>query len=272
MKKVVGLLAVALLLGACGDAGAGEKETKEKFVVGMECNYAPYNYQVSETTDTSVFLGGAGSCDGYDVMIAGKIADALGKQLEVKKLEWDGLPTALQSGEIDAIIAGMTADAEREEGIDFTTPYYDSEMVMIVRKDDALANATSIQDFSGKAVIGQINTNYDKVIEQINNVNHLTPKPAYPEMVVALTSKEADGITAELPVADGVVAANPSLTYVRFAEGKEFEIDNSVSIGLKEGTRDSEEFKAIQKALDEISAETRTELMKKAIDNAPTGE
>lgn len=271
MKKVVSLMAVCMVLTACGNSGSSEGG-KDKFIVGMECNYAPYNYQVSEATDTSISLGGAGYCDGYDVMIAQKIAATLGKELEVKKLEWDGLPTSLQSGDIDAIIAGMTANDEREQGIDFTTPYYDSEMVMIVRKDDALANATSIQDFSGKAVMGQINTNYDEVIDQIKDVNHLTPKSAYPEMVVSLTSKEADGITAELPVAQGVVAANPSLTFVRFEEGKGFDIDNSVSIGLKEGTRGSEEFEAVQKALDGIDENTRIDLMKNATDNAPTGE
>lgn len=271
MKKVVGFVAACLLLTGCG--GSGESQGgKEKLVVGMECNYAPYNYQVSDATDTSVSLGGAGHCDGYDVMIAQRIADSLGKELEIKKLEWDGLPTALQSGDIDAIIAGMTANEDREQGIDFTTPYYDSEMVMIVRKDDALANATNIQDFSGKAVIGQINTNYDEVIDQIKDVNHLTPKPAYPEMVVSLTSGEADGITAELPVAEGVVAANPSLSFVRFSQGNGFDIDNSVSIGLKEGTRGSEEFEKIQKALDQIDEATRIDLMKKATDNAPTGE
>lgn len=57
---------------------------------------------------------------------------------------------SLESGEIDAIIAGMTANEEREQGIDFTTPYFESEMVLIVRADDDLVHATSIQDFSGK--------------------------------------------------------------------------------------------------------------------------
>lgn len=273
MKKLVGLLAVCMLLTACGNGGSGSADSgKEKFIVGMECNYAPYNYQVNDATDTSVSIGNAGHCDGYDVMIANKIAEAMGQELEIKKMEWDGLQPALQSGEIQAIIAGMTANEEREQGIDFTTPYYDTEMVMIVRKDDALASADSIQAFAGKAVIGQLNTNYDTVIDQIDNVTHLTPKSAYPEMVMSLTSGEADGITAEVPVAEGVVAANPNLTFIRFAEGKGFDIDNSVSIGLKEGSRDSDFFKKVQKALDGISESSRLEMMKKATENAPTGE
>lgn len=272
MKKLGCLLTFCLLLGGCGGNSAENGSAQDSFVVGMECNYAPYNWQTNAQTDTSVSIGGAGYCDGYDVMVSQKIADALGKKLEIKKLDWDGLEPALTSGSIDAIIAGMTANEEREQGIDFTTPYYDSEMVLIVRKDDALASATSIQDFSGKAVIGQMNTNYDTVIDQIQNVNHLTPKAAYPDMVIALKSGEADAITAEVPVAEGVVAANPELSFVTFAQGKGFDIDNSISIGLKEGTRGSEAFDAVQKALDGITQETRIDMMKKAVENAPTGE
>ncbi len=271
MKRMMGVLAVCSLLGACGNAGAGA-ENSDTFVVGMECNYAPFNWQSNQETNTSVSLGGAGYCDGYDVMVAKEIASSLDKELEIKKLEWDGLQLSLQSGEIDAIIAGMTANPEREQGIDFTTPYYESEMVMIVRGDDSLASATGIQDFSGKNVIGQMNTNYDDIIDQIEGVNHLTPKATYPELVVSIQSGEADGTTAELPVAQGIVEANSDLAIVYFEDGQGFDIDTSVSIGLKEGSRDSDFFNEVQAALDAISTQTRDEWMTQAKDNAPTGE
>ncbi|MGL4337747.1 MAG: transporter substrate-binding domain-containing protein [Turicibacter sp.] len=270
MRKLIGVLMVCSVLTACGaNEGTGNSDS---FVVGMECNYAPFNWQLNKATDTSVEIGGAGYCDGYDVMVAREIATSLGKEVKIKKLEWDGLQASLESGEIDAIIAGMTANDQREQGIDFTTPYFESEMVMIVRKDDPLATATGIQDFSGKNVIGQMNTNYDEVIDQIEGVNHLTPRSAYPELVVSLLSQEADGVTAELPVAQGVVAANPDLTIVQFADGLGFDIDTSVSIGLKEGSKGTETFNKIQSALDSISEDTRIEWMTKARENAPTGE
>lgn len=268
MKKIVVMLMVCVFL--C--LGLNVRADEDEFVVGMECNYAPYNWQSNEAGEYGVSIGAAGYCNGYDVRIAQDIADALGKKLVIKKLAWDGLQAALDSGEIDAIIAGMTANEDRENGIDFTTPYYDSDMVMIIRKGDDLENATSIQDFSGKNVIGQLSTNYDTVIDQIEGVNHLTPKDNYPEMVIALKSGEADGITAEVPVAQGITNANPDLTYVTFAEGQGFDIDNSVSIGLKEGSRGSEEFNAIQAALDSIDEETRIEYMTWASENAPTGD
>lgn len=259
MKKIVFFVALSLML--CGCHGTSSSDKNDTFVVGMECNYAPFNWQTTKQTETSVSLQGAGYADGYDVIIAQKIADKLNKKLVIKKLSWDGLQPALESGTIDAIIAGMTADEKRENGIDFTTPYYQSEMTMIVRKGDTCSKFTDIQQFSGKSIVGQKNTNYDTVIDQIKGVVHLTPKQSYPEMVFALHQKEADGITAELPVAQGIVESNPDLTYVKFDEGKNFVIDTSVSIGLKEGSRDSEEGKAIQEALDSISIEERNQIM-----------
>jgi ABC-type amino acid transport substrate-binding protein len=264
----------ALMLTGCGSAsGSDDTSSSDTFTVGMECDYAPFNWQTAEETDTTVSLGsGVGYCDGYDVRVSQAIADNLGKELVIKKINWDGLQPALESGEIDAIVAGMTANDEREEGIDFTTPYYESEMVMIVSKDSDLANATSISDFSGRKVIGQKNTNYDTIIDQIEGVDHVTPKSKYPELILALQTGEAEAITAELPVAQGIVEANPDLTYVTFEEGKGFDVDTTVSIGLKNDTRDTDFFKSVQEALDQISEDQRLTWMKEAVETAPTGE
>lgn len=268
-----------MILAGCSSASNGSSTASnasadsDTFTVGMECNYAPFNWQQVEGSDTAVELGGgAGYCDGYDVMISQDIAENLGKKLVVKKINWDGLQPALDSGEIDAIVAGMTANEEREEGIDFTTPYFSSEMVLIVPKGSELESFTDIQQFSGHKVIGQKNTNYDTVIDQIEGVNHVVPKSAYPELVLALQTGEAKAITAELPVAKGICEANPDLTYITFEEGKGFDIDTAVSIGLKNNSRDSEEFNAVQEALDKITQETREEYMQNAVNNAPTNE
>lgn len=274
MKKLLAasLVGAMALAGCSGGQDAAEDNT---FTVGMECGYQPFNWQTSDAeTDSAVEIsGGGGYCDGYDVMMSQAIADELGQELEVKKISWDGLQPALESGEIDAIIAGMTASEEREEGIDFTSPYYESEgMVMIVRADSEMAGYTDIQQFSGHNVIGQKNTNYDTVIDQIEGVNHQTPLATYPELVAALQNGVADGITAEMPVAEGVVAANPGLAIVQFDEGHGFEVDTTVSIGLAEGSRDSDFFNAVQEALDSIDQDTRNEYMATAVENAPTEE
>jgi amino acid ABC transporter, amino acid-binding/permease protein len=277
-KLATAALAMTFVLSGCGGSEDDGKNVssvtgKEKFVVGMECNYAPFNWQSNEQTDTSVAIGGAGYCNGYDVRVARYVAEQLDREIEVKKVSWEGLQPALNSGEIDAVIAGMTADDKRRAGMDFTTPYYESEMVMIVRKSDKkVAKYNDIQQFKGKTVIGQKSTNYDTVIDQIKGVKHATPKATYPEMIVALQKKEVDGITAELPVAEGAVAANKDLTIVHFKKGKGFDIDTSVSIAMKKGTSDSQLFKDVQKAVDNLSKKTRDEWMKEARKAQPKAE
>ena len=273
-------LAVRLALAGCGggtsssqsseSSEAGAPVEKTQFVVGMECNYAPFNWTQVEDGESAVSLGGAGYADGYDVVMAKYIADALGKELVIKKIEWTGLEPAVSNGEIDAIIAGMTATPEREEGVDFTQPYYESEMVCIVKADSDLAAATSLADFSGCRVLGQLNTTYDEIIDQIPEVEHLTPMQSYPLMVVALQNGEAEALTAELPVAEGIVAANPDLTIVRFAEGQGFEVDTTVSIAVAEGNTELRD--AIQGVLDTIDTDTRNQWMRAAVERQPAVE
>lgn len=271
-------LAMVLVLAGCGgntpntpggSSGSGAPQ-QATLVVGMEANYAPFNWTQVEGGGSAVSLGGAGYADGYDVVMAQAIADGLGMKLEIKKIEWTGLEPALSSGEIDAIIAGMTDSPERRQGADFTKPYYESEMVCIVRAGDTLASAFALADFSGKKVLGQLNTIYDEIIDQIPGVDHRTPMQSYPLMVVALQQGEADALTAELPVAEGVVAANPDLAIVKFADGQGFDADTTVSVAVRKGETDL--LGQIQAVLDTISGDTRNQWMREAVERQPAGE
>ena len=107
--------------------------------VAMECAYAPFNWTDMNTPSLgAVAISGEGKdgmyANGYDVQIAQYIANKLGMKLEVYSYEWDGLIPALNSGAVDAIIAGMSPTAEREEQIDFTSVYYSSNLVIIYKK------------------------------------------------------------------------------------------------------------------------------------------
>lgn len=94
-----------MMLAGCGDGSANGGSAKT-FTVGMECNYAPFNWTQVEGDDYSVALEGAGHAGGYDVMMAKTLAEKMGATLVIKKLAWEGLEPAVTSGEIDAIIAG----------------------------------------------------------------------------------------------------------------------------------------------------------------------
>ncbi|MFR4559958.1 MAG: transporter substrate-binding domain-containing protein [Flavonifractor plautii] len=76
--------------------------------VGMECAYAPYNWTQMDDSNGAVPVSNVPGAyaNGYDVMIAQRICDANGWELEVVSTAWDSLIPALQSGTIDVAIAG----------------------------------------------------------------------------------------------------------------------------------------------------------------------
>ena len=278
-RRTTSALLAAVLLAGCGSSTAAASTASTSGTasedggvlrVGMECNYAPFNWSTDTATDTSQPLDGGGYCDGYDVVIAEKMAEAAGRRLEVHKLDWDNLILNLQNNEIDAIIAGMTATDERKEVVDFTSPYYESEEVIIVKKDSPYASATSIQDFSGATVQGQMNTIYDEVIDQIEGVNHAQAASDFPAAIQALSSGAVDGVVSELPVANGVVTANPDLAIVRFAEGQGFTADTTVSIAVRK--EDDELQQQLEDALGKISTDERNKLMEEAVERQPAND
>lgn len=289
--KKAGLVALAAtMLAACGsdttattsdDASATSAAESEEststgtFRVGMECNYAPFNWTTTEEGEFTQPLTTADYCDGYDVVIATTIAESLGREVEIVKTDWDSLIIDLQQGQLDAVIAGMTDTPEREEEISFTTPYYVSPEVVIVRADSELANITDIQELSGYTVQGQMGTLYDTIIDEIEGVNHAEAATDFPAAINALQHGDVDAVTSELPVAIGVVNANPDLTYVQFEDGHGFSSEGdeggvTVSIGIaKENTELLDE---VQAALDEISEEDRQSIMEAAVLRQPSSE
>ena len=259
------LLLTLCLLSACG----GSKDTLK---VAMECNYAPFNWTQSTESNRTVKIGAGGYADGYDVQIAKKIADGLGRELEIVKIEWDGLTPAIQSGTADLIIAGMSPTAERALTIDFSDPYYESDLVIVVKKDSAYASATSIANFSGAKITGQLNTFHYTVIDQIDGVQKQTAMETFPAMIVALNAGTIDGYVSERPGAKSAVDANPELSFVAFADGSGFEVskeDVAIAVGLKQGSELTAE---VNKILAKISEEERQTMMEEALANQPLSE
>lgn len=270
MKKaiaaaLVGFMAMGLLAGC----GGGKEDEDNTLRIGMECAYAPFNWTQTDDSNGAVPIESGDYANGYDVQIAKKVAEGLGKELVIVKTEWDGLVPAVDSGVIDGIIAGMSPTEERKKSIDFSENYYVSDLVIVVRADSPYANATSIQDFAGATITAQLGTFHDTVIDQIEGVNHVTPMPDFASMRVALDSKVIDGYVSERPEGISAAAANPNFTYVGFAveNGFEYEInDAAIAMGLK---KDSPLTEDINKILAGISQEERDQLMADAIANQP---
>jgi putative lysine transport system substrate-binding protein len=198
------MVSMLMTLTACGKIDATKDlETVQKdgvLKVGMECNYAPFNWTQTASSDTAVALSAGGYGDGYDVQIALKLADALGVKLEIVKLKWEGLIPALESGKVDCIIAGMSPTAERKESIDFSDPYYKSELVVVVEGAGKYAGATTLADFSGAKITGQLDTCNYTVIDQIPEVQKQTALSDFPSMIAALQGAKSTVMSVSFPL------------------------------------------------------------------------
>ncbi|NLB85209.1 MAG: transporter substrate-binding domain-containing protein [Acholeplasmataceae bacterium] len=260
-------LFVGILLTGCRGQKAYDFETRDTIIVGLEAEYAPYNWATSVSSDFTFPINGRKDfADGYDVAMAKKIAEGLGKKLVIKAIDWEGLIPAAERGSIDLIIAGMTPTPLREQSILFSDEYYRAEPVIVLRKDSSYANATSINDFSGAKIIAQMSTIYETLVEQVNGAIPQTSLKDYADLKLSIENKGSDIMIAELPVAIGMVNKNDDLTYIRFEEGNGFVVDTKqviVSIGM---TLINTELKArIDAILDLISHEERDLIMDAAI-------
>lgn len=270
MKKLfvlMMLVVLGLFLSACG--GVKFNESKGELVIGLECEYSPFNWTETTKSETNVEIYGQTGlyAEGYDIQIARRVADSLGLKLVVKKIAWEGLIPALQSGDIDAIIAGMSPTEERKESINFSNPYYRSEHVVIVKDGGRFANATRFADFAGANVIGQKGTAYEDLASQLATragANAQAPLGTVPLIISSILADSTDVTVVEKPVALGVCASNPSLKWIKLEEA--FEVDEAdvvVSIGVRKV--DTNLLDRINDALASISDADREALMLNAV-------
>lgn len=282
MKKklllFVAAMMTALVLTACGaddsDSSSSSEGNDEQqassdvLKVGMEAGYPPFNWTQQDDSNGAVKIDGSAEyAGGYDVEIAKKVAEGLGKELVIVKMAWDGLVPALQSGVVDAIIAGMSPTEERKESINFTENYYTSDFVIVVKKGSPFEKAKTLADFEGAKITSQLGTSNYNVIEQIPNVQLQTAMEDFSAMRVAVQSGVIDGYVAERPEAVSATAANENFAYVEFEEG--FETDpaqTAVAIGVRKDYDLTEKMSEIIKT---ISEEERVKLMDEAIANQP---
>lgn len=272
MKKLFlmfALIFIGAYLTSCGSVKFNEKSGK--IIIGLECDYAPFNWTEMEKSDTNYPIDNVKGAyaEGYDVQMAKMIADSLGYELVIKKIEWDGLIPALSSGAIDMIIAGMSPTEERKLKIDFSDAYYESTHVLLGLSTSSYLNAKKYTDLSGAKVVGQKNTIYDEIASEICTKNtdckYLTALESVPLIVTAIKSGVADLTVLEEPVAKGLVAADSNLSYFKLDETFTLsEEDKIVSIGLRKVDKNLKN--KINEALEKISSSKRLEMMSEAVE------
>ena len=292
MKRMLSMilaLTLALALSACG-GNAAPAESKAPaagsvgvedgvLTVGMECAYAPYNWTQMNDANGAVAISNVPGAyaNGYDVMIAKKICEANGWELEIVSSAWDSLTPAVQSQSMDANIAGQSMTADRMKEVDMAGPYYYATIVCVTTKDSPFASAKSIADLAGGKCTAQSGTIwYDSCLPQIPDAQKLAPAETAPAMIMQLQTGSVDFICTDMPTAMGAVAKDDNLVILNFSGtdgdfqfATEEERAENVNIGISVRKGNTELKQAIDSVLSQMTQEDFNDLMDQAISAQP---
>ena len=255
MKKVTKTLALALAtammvgaLAACGGDGASNQNGSTEESTTTESNAENSTAAESNADSSSVeesadnvntvvdgtitfgtnpefppfeFIAASGvidTYDGIDMAIAKKIAEDNGMSVAMESMEFDSLLIALQNGQIDAVIAGMTITEERAESVNFSTPYYTATQVMIVKEDSDIASAADmadkricvVQGYTGETCVKEMGYKYEAFKKGT-------------EAIMELANGKCDVVVIDSATAAKYVADNTGLKIVEDPEAFENE-------------------------------------------------
>lgn len=300
MKKFLALalsLLMALSLAACGSSGtpaagsaaassgsssaaASSGQTVPTGVedgvltIAMECAYAPYNWAQPDDSNGAVPIKNvSGSyANGYDVMMAKKLCDANGWKLEVLQMDWDSLVPAVQTGQVDAVIAGQSMTPDRMEQVDFAGPYLYATIVCLALKDSKFASAKGLSDLAGGSCTSQLGTIwYDSCLPQIKGADIKDAKESAPAMLMALETGDVDFVCTDMPTAQAAVIAYPDMTILDFAgSSDDFQVaDSDVDIGVSVMKGNTYLKDALNSVLSTMTADDFNNIMAQAIQIQP---
>lgn len=257
-------------------ASADTTGDKKVLKVAMECGYAPYNWTQPDDSNGAVPINDSSDyAYGYDVMMAKKIADELGYELQIVKLDWDSLVPAVQSGTVDCVIAGQSITSERLEMVDFSNPYYYASVVSLVKQDGPLVDAKGISDFEGATCTSQLGTIwYDVCLPQIKDANIQPAQESAPAMLVALESGRTDLVVTDMPTAKAACVAYPDLKLLDFTDtDDDFAVsDEEINIGISVQKGNTELLDGINSVLATMTVDDFNSMMDEAISVQPLSE
>ena len=257
------------------DAKDAKADSADKKVlkVAMECAYAPYNWTQPDDSNGAVPIADSNEyAYGYDVMMAKKIADELGYDLQIVRLDWDSLIPAVQTGQVDCVIAGQSITKERQEAVDFTDPYYYASIVTLVKAGGKYENATSVADLAGATCTSQQSTIwYTVCLPQIQDANILSATASAPDMLMSLEADKCDIVVTDQPTGKGALVAYPDFKMLEFGVGDDdFQVsdeDINIGISLKKGNTELKD--AINGVLATMDKDDYAKMMDEAISVQP---
>mgnify|MGYP001630383303 FL=1 len=203
MKKLTKIVSLALasvmmlaVLVACG-----EKADNSTITFGTNAEFPPFEYVTAK--------GVIGEFDGIDMAIAKAIGEDNACEVNIENMEFDSLLLALENGQVDAVIAGMTITDEKKEAVEFSTPYYTAKQVMIVKEDSDIQKASDMADkkivvlqgFTGETCVNEMGYAYQSFKKGT-------------EAIMELTNGKCDVVVIDSATAEKYVEDNEGLKIV----------------------------------------------------------
>ncbi|ASK62905.1 glutamine ABC transporter substrate-binding protein [Virgibacillus phasianinus] len=196
------LFALMIVLAACGSndsdeskasGGNGDSDGKV-YKVGIDTTYPPFEFQEGD------------DYKGIDVDLINAIAEDQGFEIELSPMDFSGIIPALQAGELDIAIAGMSITDDRKKVVNFSDPYFEAGLSLVVA--DGNSEITSLEDLKGKTVAVKKGTtganfaeeNKDKYGYDIVQVNDST------SMFQEVANGTSDALIEDYPVISYAIA------------------------------------------------------------------
>lgn len=217
-KKILGVVLATVMVGVMF-AGCGKKT--DKLIVGTEAGFAPYEYMEGNKVV------------GIDMDIAQAIADSLGKELEIKNMDFEGALLAVQNGTVDFVAAGVSVDEERKKVMDFTIDYVNSTEVIVVNKANPAVVAVDYASLEGKTIGVQQGNIADFTVEDNVSEKEIKRYTKFAQAAEDLKNNKIDCIVMDQFPAEDIVASNPELAIL---DGVLFE--DKYAIAVKKGNNE----------------------------------
>lgn len=190
MLCLLSLFALTSVFAGCGDAkkeaaGSGEKVLR----VGSSADFAPFEFQDVEGKEYA----------GFDMDLIRAVGKEMGYKVEIQNINFDGLIPSLETGNIDAIISGMSITDERKNKVVFSKPYYQSGLTIVVKGDNQAIQ--SFSDLAGKKIAVQIGTTGATEAKKIPNAE-VKEFNSSADTFIELKAGGVDAVVNDRPVND----------------------------------------------------------------------
>lgn len=233
---LVGLMAVGALLGGCGgEQKKAASDSAKVLKVGCNADFAPFEFQ-----DVS-----GKEYVGFDMDLIRAVGKEMGYEVKIQNINFDGLIPAMEAGNIDVIISGMTITKERADKVSFSKPYYQSGLTAVVKNDNNTIKG--FKDLEGKTIAVQIGTTGANKAKEIPNAK-VKEFNSSADTFMELKAGGVDAVVNDRPVNDYYLVKGgdkdaKSLSEVLSAE--------DYGIALK---KNSELTKKVDEALEKLKA------------------